>query len=85
MSDERMVTIEEACAMRDDAIRKARRAWAKQATPPEGYALVPIEPTDKMKQIGGEYNYAGISLTAACDYAYEVYRAMIAAAQESEK
>lgn len=60
------------------------RTWNTRHIP-EGYALVPVEPTSKMKQTGGEHNYAGINLTTACDYAYEVYRAMIAAARDSQE
>ena len=47
-----------------------------------GYAVLPVEPNEKMRQIGGEVNCPTITLTSACNYAVDVYRAMIAAAQE---
>jgi hypothetical protein len=41
--------------------------------------VVPREPTPGMRQAGGEANCPTISLTTACDYAVDVYRAMLVA------
>ena len=49
---------------------------------PEGWKLVPVEPTSDMRQIGGEVNSPTTTLTTASLYAVEVYRAMLAAAPQ---
>ncbi len=48
-----------------------------------GYAIVPVEPTKAMRQIGGETNCPTETLTSACDYAVGVYRAMLAAFEDT--
>lgn len=48
-----------------------------------GFAVVPVEPTDAMIETAGALLWAG-SRTQADAKALEVYRAMIAAAQESK-
>ena len=44
--------------------------------------VVPVEPTEAMRQIGGEMNCPTETLTSAMDYACDVYRAMLAAAPQ---
>lgn len=50
---------------------------------PDGWRLVPVEPTRDMRQIGGEVNCPTETLTSAMDYACDVYAAMLAAAPEA--
>jgi hypothetical protein len=45
---------------------------------PEGYALVPVEPTDGMTFIGQSMRYESLNSIGA------IYKAMIAAAQEQK-
>lgn len=48
---------------------------------PEGYVLVPVEPTEKMLKAGEELEYFEGGYGSTCD---EFYKAMIQAAQEKE-
>ncbi len=59
-------------------VRAVRAVLASSAAlaPPEGYLLVPVEPTEKMQRAG-----AGITCTNV-DEAWEVWHAMIAARPE---
>lgn len=56
--------------------RAAIRAIISALTPPEGYVLVPVEPTEKMQRAG-----AGITCTNV-DEAWEVWHAMLSARPE---
>jgi hypothetical protein len=51
--------------------------WARYVLVPDGYALVPIEPTDGMTFIGQSMRYESLNSIGA------IYKAMIAAAQEN--
>ena len=53
---------------------------APQVAVPEGWKLVPEEPTETMKQAGSQINYEGVSWRAAENSACEIYCAMLAAA-----
>ena len=48
---------------------------------PEGYVLVPVEPTEKMLKAGEELEYFEGGYGSTCD---EFYKAMIQAAQDEE-
>lgn len=50
--------------------------WQAALTPPEGYVLVPVEPTEKMQRAG-----AGIICTNVNE-TWEVWHAMLAARPE---
>jgi hypothetical protein len=52
------------------------KPWARYVLVPDGYALVPIEPTDGMTFIGQSMRYESLNSIGA------IYKAMIAAAQE---
>ncbi|WP_141057471.1 Lar family restriction alleviation protein [Stenotrophomonas rhizophila] len=56
----------------------AVEAWNRRAalTPPEGYVLVPVEPTEKMAAVAQQFVYSGF------DWPKAVYRAMVAARPE---
>lgn len=60
-------------------LKKANSSLAEAAIVPEGYVLVPVEPTEKMVEAGyNAYVNSGWIRT------YEIYEAMIQAAQEIE-
>jgi hypothetical protein len=69
--------------------------YAAPVSVPEGWKLVPVEPTPEMlsAKTGDEYRYPAISadeywfpdLESAHEFAADLYRAMIAAAPESPK
>jgi len=46
------------------------------STPPEGYVLVPVEPTEKMAAVAQQFVYSGF------DWPKAVYRAMVAVRPE---
>lgn len=63
----------------------AEAAW--DARVPEGYVLVPVEPTEKMLTAAWETYFRNDNFTYHCYETYEiiaVYKAMIEAAQEEE-
>jgi hypothetical protein len=49
---------------------------------PEGYVLVPVEPTDKMFKAGLGWRESDSELEGEYRMVYESYKAMIQAAQE---
>ena len=62
-----------------DDFKQANNDLAKAAIRPDGYVLVPVEPTEKMIEAGyNAYVNSGWIRT------YEIYEAMIQAAQEEE-
>jgi hypothetical protein len=69
----------EVLAKIDAALTASPTVETASALPPDGMVAVPREPTPGMRQAGGEANCPTISLTTACDYAVDVYRAMLVA------
>ena len=64
---------------RIDELKKDNSKLAEVVIIPEGYVLVPVEPTEKMIEAGyNAYVNSGWIRT------YEIYEAMIQAAQEEE-
>ena len=62
-----------------DGFKQANNDLAKAAIRPDGYVLVPVEPTEKMEEAGLEVH--------PWDYTEDmqkIYKAMIQAAQEGE-
>ena len=62
-----------------DGFKQANNDLAKAAIRPDGYVLVPVEPTEKMEEAGLEVH--------PWDYTEDmqkIYKAMIQAAQEEE-
>ena len=62
-----------------DDFKQANNDLAKAAIRPDGYVLVPVEPTEKMEEAGLEVH--------PWDYTEDmqkIYKAMITAAQEEE-
>lgn len=58
---------------------------ALRAVTPEGYVLVPVEPTDKMVKAGMfEKNDYYPSYEGSAEFNNDIYKAMIQAAQEEE-
>jgi hypothetical protein len=51
---------------------------------PEGYVLVPVEPTEKMFKAGLGWRESDSELEGEYRMVYESYKAMIQAAQEEE-
>lgn len=64
-----------------DDFKQANNDLAKAAIRPDGYVLVPVEPTEKMLKAGEELEYFEGGYGSTCD---EFYKAMIQAAQEEE-
>lgn len=60
-----------------DAFKQANNDLAKAAIRPDGYVLVPVEPTDKMLDIMHDLHLFG-------EMEEDIYKAMIQAAQEAE-
>jgi Lar family restriction alleviation protein len=67
----------EAKSMGFTAFKEACKEWNTRHVP-EGYALVPVDPTDGMTFIGQSMRYESLNSIGA------IYKAMIAAAQEKE-
>lgn len=63
---------------RIDELKKDNSKLAEVVIIPEGYVLVPVEPTDDM--LNEAFNIASVSSSAA----RAIYKAMLKAAQEEE-
>ena len=66
---------------------RAAKAAIEQAarTVPEGYVMVPVEPTTEMLKKSGLYDDDTIEVNCAASMAGQIYRAMLAAAPEVKK
>jgi hypothetical protein len=85
-----------ACANREcprkyteDVRKQAEEWWGDVAAPvavirPDGYVLVPVEPTEKMFKAGLGWRESDSELEGEYRMVYESYKAMIQAAQEEE-
>lgn len=74
-----MIKTEESHQRVIDAVSGARKSWAKQATLPDGYVLVPVEPTIAMLD-AGEKEYRATTLYSR-NNVRNIYKAMIEAAE----
>ena len=62
----------------------AWQAWQAARTVPEGYVMVPVEPTTEMLKKSGLYDDDTIEVNCAASMAGQIYRAMLAAAPKKE-
>ena len=59
-------------------------AWQAARTVPEGYVMVPVEPTQEMLKKSGLYDDDTIEVNCAASMAGQIYRAMLSAAPKKE-
>lgn len=62
----------------------ARLEACAARTVPEGYVMVPVEPTQEMLKKSGLYDDDTIEVNCAASMAGQIYRAMLAAAPKKE-
>ena len=67
-----------------DDFKQANNDLAKAAIRPDGYVLVPVEPTEKMFKAGLGWRESDSELEGEYRMVYEAYKAMIQATQEEE-
>ena len=58
--------------------------WQAARTVPDGFVVVPVEPTQEMLKKSGLYDDDTIEVNCAASMAGQIYRAMLAAAPKKE-